>query len=70
MFYLSAGVGNTEFAGDDHYTLNFGAGYRFLLNDVITINIDFRDNLFDMDTFGENKVTNNLGFTLGIGLVF
>ena len=69
-FYLSAGVGNTEFAGDDRYTLNYGVGYRFLLNDNININTDFRNNLFDMDTFGENKGTNNLEFTVGVGLVF
>jgi len=69
-FYLSAGVGSTEFAGDDRYTLNYGAGYRFLLKDWVTINTDFRNNMFDMDTFGENKGTNNLEFTLGIGLVF
>lgn len=69
-FYVSAGVGNTEFAGDDRYTLNYGAGYRFLLNDFITVNTDFRNNLFDMDIFGENKGTNNLEFTLGFGFVF
>lgn len=69
-FYLTAGIGSTEFAGDDQYTLNYGAGFRFLLNDYMTINTDFRNNLFDMDTFGENKGTNNLEFTLGIGLVF
>ena len=69
-FYLSAGVGNTEFAGDDRYTLNFGVGYRFLLNDFININTDFRNNMFDMDTFGTNKGTNNLEFTVGFGFVF
>lgn len=69
-FYLSAGVGNTEFAGDDRYTLNYGVGYRFLLNDFININTDFRNNLFDMDTFGKNKGTNNLEFTVGVGFVF
>jgi outer membrane beta-barrel protein len=69
-FYLSAGVGNTEFAGDDRHTLNYGVGYRFLLNDFININTDFRNNLFDMDVFGENKGTNNLEFTVGVGFVF
>jgi outer membrane beta-barrel protein len=69
-FYLTAGIGTTDFAGDDHFTLNYGAGYRFLLNDFITINTDFRNNMFDMDTFGENKGTNNLEFTIGFGFVF
>lgn len=69
-FYVSAGVGNTDFAGDDRYTFNYGAGYRFLLNDFFTINADFRNNMFDMDTFGENKGTNNFEYSLGFGLVF
>ena len=29
--YISAGLGSTRFAGDDRFTVNFGAGYRFLL---------------------------------------
>ena len=69
-FYLSAGIGNTEFAGADRHTLNFGVGYRFLLNDHININTDFRNNMFDLDTFGENKGTNNPEFTVGVGFVF
>jgi outer membrane beta-barrel protein len=69
-FYLSAGIGSTDFAGDDRYTLNYGAGFRFLFTDYLTLNTDFRNNLFDMDTFGENKGTNNLEFTLGFGFVF
>jgi outer membrane beta-barrel protein len=69
-FYLSAGIGSTDFAGDDRYTLNYGAGFRFLFTDYLTFNTDFRNNLFDMDTFGENKGTNNLEFTLGFGFVF
>lgn len=69
-FYLSAGVGNTEFAGDDRYTLNYGVGYRVLFTDFININTDFRNNMFDMDTFGTNKGTNNLEFTVGFGFVF
>ncbi|MDJ0831971.1 MAG: outer membrane beta-barrel domain-containing protein [Gammaproteobacteria bacterium] len=69
-FYLSAGIGVTEFAGDDRFTINYGAGYRFLLNDATGIYTDFRNHVFDMDTFGENKATNNLAFTLGISWFF
>ncbi len=68
--YLSAGIGVTEFAGDDRYTINYGGGYRFLLNDVFGIYTDFRNHVFDMDTFGEKKATNNLAFTLGISWFF
>ena len=69
-FYLSAGIGNTEFAGSDRFTINYGAGYRLLLNDELSLTIDFRDLVFDVDVFGENKVTNNLQLLLGIGWFF
>ena len=58
--YLIAGLGSTRFAGDDRFTVNFGAGYRFLLNDSMAIHVDFRDHLFDIDLFGEEKTAHNL----------
>ena len=68
--YVSAGIGNTEFAGDDRFTLNYGAGYRFLLNDTTGFYVDFRNNIFDMDVFGDNKTANNLEFTIGASWFF
>lgn len=69
-FYLSAGIGNTEFGGDDRFTLNYGAGYRFLLSDEFALYTDFRNHVFDMDVFGVQKATNNLEFTLGTSWFF
>ena len=69
-FYLIAGIGNTEFAGSDRFTVNYGGGYRFLLNDEISITTEFRNNVFDMDVFGVVKKTNNLEFTVGAGWFF
>lgn len=68
--YITAGIGNTDFAGDERFTFNYGVGYRFLLSDTFTIYSDFRNNVFDMDTFGREKTANNLEFTVGIGLIF
>ena len=68
--YLTVGIGNTDFAGDERYTFNYGAGYRFLLNDSFTIYTDFRNNVFDIDVFGTDKTTNNLEFTMGLGYIF
>jgi outer membrane beta-barrel protein len=45
-FYVIAGLGSTSFAGDDRFTVNFGAGYRFLVTDSIALHIDFRDHTF------------------------
>jgi outer membrane beta-barrel protein len=69
-FYLSAGMGVTEFAGENRFTINYGTGYRFLLNDSWAMTVDFRNNQFDMNAFGENKATNNLEFTFGVSWIF
>jgi len=68
--YLTAGLGSTRFAGDDRFTVNFGAGYRFLLNDTVALHLDFRDHLFDIDLLGEEKTVHNLEGTLGVTVFF
>ncbi len=70
QLYLIAGLGSTRFAGDDRFTVNFGAGYRFLLNDSVAIHIDFRDHLFDIDLFGEEKTAHNLEGHVGVTVFF
>jgi len=68
--YLIAGLGSTRFAGDDRFTVNVGAGYRFLLNDSIALHLDFRDHLFDIDLLGEEKTAHNLEAHLGVTVFF
>jgi outer membrane beta-barrel protein len=68
--YLIAGVGNTEFADDSHFTVNVGAGYRFLFNDFISVHIDFRDYIFNSDLLGTDKTTHNLEATAGVSVFF
>lgn len=68
--YLIAGLGSTRFADDDRFTVNFGAGFRFLLNDSVTLRIDFRDHLYDIDVLGEEKTVHNLEGTLGFTVFF
>ena len=69
-FYLIAGLGSTRFAGDDRFTVNFGAGYRLLLTDSVALHVDFRDHLFDIDILGEEKTTHNLEGHLGVTVFF
>ena len=57
-------------APDGTVDVNFGAGFRFLLNDSIALHIDFRDHLFDIDILGEEKTAHNLEGTLGITVFF
>ncbi len=70
QLYVIAGLGSTSFAGDDRFTVNYGAGYRFLFTDTVALHMDFRNHLFDIDLFGEEKTAQNLEATLGITVFF
>ena len=70
QLYLIAGLGSTTFAGDDRFTVNFGAGYRFLLTDAVAMHLDFRDHLFDIDVIGEEKTAHNIEAHLGVTVFF
>jgi outer membrane beta-barrel protein len=69
-FYLIGGVGKTTFAGDDRFTLNIGAGMRFLPLDWIAIHADVRDHILDIDLLGQEKTSHNLEAHLGITFFF
>lgn len=68
--YLIGGVGGTRFAGDDVFTWNIGAGYRVLLNDWLSLRIDARDHVFEIDLLGEKQTNHNLEFTGGLSIFF
>ena len=69
-FYLIAGLGSTRFGGDDLFTINVGAGYRLLFNDVWALRVDFRDHVFDSDLLGTSKTVHNLTGRVGFSLFF
>lgn len=68
--FLVGGAGITNFAGNDYFTINYGMGYRLLLNDWIALRIDFRDHVFNSDIISENQQVHNLEMTVGLGLFF
>lgn len=68
--YVTGGLGSTTFGGDDRFTVNFGAGFRFLLTDSIALHLDVRDHLFDTDLLGEEKTVHNLEGVLGLTVFF
>ena len=70
QFYLVFGIGSTQFAGSDHFTTNFGAGYRFLGSDWFALHVDVRDHIFEIDLLEETRETHNIEFTGGISLFF
>jgi len=69
-FYLIGGIGNTTFAGDDRYTINYGFGYRFIATDWLALHADVRNHVFEMEVLGEKAKTNNIEMSLGLSIFF
>ena len=68
--YFIAGAGNTDFANETRYTMNYGFGLRLLLTDGVAMRFDLRDHVFDSDLFGTNKTLHNLEWRTGLTLFF
>jgi outer membrane beta-barrel protein len=68
--YLLGGIGSTKFAGDQHFTVNFGAGFRVLPTDWLAIHIDAQDLVFKSDLLGVDRLKNNLQVHLGATVFF
>jgi outer membrane beta-barrel protein len=69
-FYLLGGIGSVDFAGDQKFTVSFGAGYRVLPTDWLAIHVRMQDRVFDSDLLGEAKLTNNLEANIGLTVFF
>jgi outer membrane beta-barrel protein len=70
MLYLFGGTGTTTFAGEDRFTIAYALGYRSFFNNGMSIDVEARDLIFEMDIFGEEKTTHNMEVTLAINLFF
>jgi outer membrane beta-barrel protein len=69
-FYLLGGIGSVDFAGDEKFTVSFGAGFRVLPTDWMAIHVRMQDRVFDSDLLGESKLTNNLEANIGLTVFF
>ena len=69
-FYMLGGIGTTKFAGDERFTVNFGAGYRVLPSDWIAVHITVQDRVFKSDLLGVSKLTNNIEARIGTTVFF
>jgi len=70
LFSIELGGGNTEFAGDEKFTINIGANYRVFVTDWLTWDIGMSDYIFDTQITGTTKTTHNLNFTTGFAVYF
>jgi outer membrane beta-barrel protein len=68
--YFTLGAGSTRFAGDDHFTIALGAGLRLLVTDWVALHLGARNLMFESDLLGDDKLTQNLQFTLGATAFF
>ena len=68
--YLIGGVGNTDFADDNYFTINVGAGYRMLLTDWLALHVDMRDHTYKSDLLGSDERVHNLEATTGLTVFF
>lgn len=69
-FYVLAGVGNTDFADEQHFTYSVGAGFKIMPADWLSFRFDVRDHMFEHDVFGEIVDTHNLETNAGFNIFF
>jgi outer membrane beta-barrel protein len=68
--YLLGGLGSTDFAGDNQFTVTFGFGIKVLPTDYLSVRLEARDYMFDTEVTGEKKTTHNLQATLSASWFF
>ena len=70
VLYVSGGMGVTKFAGDDRSTIAVAVGYRTIIIDALSVDLEMRDLIFDLDIFGEDETTHNIELTVALNLFF
>jgi len=68
--FVIGGVGKTNFAGDNRFTLNLGLGLRLMPRDWLAVHLDIRDHIFDIDLLGQEKTSHNFEATVGVTFFF
>ncbi|MCZ6642324.1 MAG: outer membrane beta-barrel domain-containing protein [Gammaproteobacteria bacterium] len=68
--YVVAGVGSTNFGGDDRFTINAGVGYRLIATDWLAFHLDVRDHVFETDLLGTQETKHNIEFSGGLTFFF
>lgn len=69
-YYLIGGAGNTQFAGNEYFTTNFGGGFKLYLTDWAAIRVDARNHLFTHNILGADKKVQNLEVHMGLSIYF
>jgi outer membrane beta-barrel protein len=69
-FFVTAGVGGTEFGGDTQFTVSFGGGYRVLFSDWLSLRFEAQDHIFEDEILGEKRTTHNMELSASLSAFF
>lgn len=69
-FYLVAGAGATDFAGDNRFTTNVGFGYQVLFTDSLAVELGVREHMYKIDVLGDEKTAFNTEVRCGLSVFF
>lgn len=68
--YLLGGVGAVDPGQKRRFALNFGAGFRILPTDRLSVHFDVQDRVYYSDLLGKDKLTHNLEARIGVAAFF
>ncbi|NVJ60204.1 MAG: outer membrane beta-barrel domain-containing protein [Gammaproteobacteria bacterium] len=68
--YLVAGVGDTQFGGEQSFTTTVGLGYRVDFTRTTVLRVDYRAHLFDSSLLQEDDSTANSQFSVSLSYLF
>ena len=68
--YLIGGVGSTDVAGAERFTINAGLGYRLVATDWLAFHLTVRDHIVDSDLLGSKTTYHNIAITGGLSVFF
>ena len=69
-FYMLGGMGGVKFEGNKTFAANFGAGFRVVPNEWLSIRIEAQDVMFKSDFLGTNRLRNNIMAHIGASVYF
>ena len=69
-WYVLGGVGVTDFAGDNYFTVHGGTGWRWLVTDWMAVHTTFQVQAYETDILGEADTSVNLSWLTGLSFFF
>lgn len=68
--FVLGGVEQVDFAGESETGFMFGLSHRTVITDYLALNIDFKDHIVSRTFVGEDKMTQNVEFSIGLSSFF